>query len=314
MKTGRSSRMRSMIASRCCAVMFGLLICCLTGEARITQHSMNGHQYPFRVEVTGHGKPMILIPGLASSGDVWKTTVARYEKNYKCHVLTLAGFAGEPPIATPSLETVRNGIADYIREKKLRKPVIVGHSLGGFLTLWLASKEPDLVGPIIIVDALPFLPAGQLANATTESTKPQAEALRKSILSPQTPEQRQQMQISVFQTMITDPENIATAAKWGVASDPNTVAQLMYELFTIDLRPDLVRIKAPTLVVGTWVGLKQYATKEQVERTFQTQYASLTGYKLVMSDKAKHFVMFDDPEFLFREMDAFLAQTKKSGD
>ena len=31
----------------------------------------------------------------------------------------------------------------------------------------------------------------------------------------------------------------------------------------------------------------------------------------VMSDKAKHFVMLDDPEFLFQEMDSFLAAQKK---
>jgi len=34
--------------------------------------------HSFRVEIVGHGGPMILIPGLASSGDTWKSTVARY--------------------------------------------------------------------------------------------------------------------------------------------------------------------------------------------------------------------------------------------
>jgi hypothetical protein len=33
-------------------------------------------QEPFQVKVTGHGQPMILIPGLASSGDTWDSTVA----------------------------------------------------------------------------------------------------------------------------------------------------------------------------------------------------------------------------------------------
>jgi hypothetical protein len=33
----------------------------------------------FRVKVVGTGKPMILIPGLSSSGEVWDTTVARYK-------------------------------------------------------------------------------------------------------------------------------------------------------------------------------------------------------------------------------------------
>ena len=36
----------------------------------------------FTVEVTGKGKPMIFIPGLASSGEVWKDTVAQFANRY----------------------------------------------------------------------------------------------------------------------------------------------------------------------------------------------------------------------------------------
>jgi pimeloyl-ACP methyl ester carboxylesterase len=252
---------------------------------------------------------MILIPGLYSSGQVWDGAVERYRANYECHVLTLAGLAGEPPTTAPFLEKVRLGLADYIRAKKLRKPVVVGHSMGGFLTLWLASREPELVGPLVIVDMLPYPPAAQQQTATPETMKAPAEALRQGMLA-QSPEQRRQMLTALLQTMITDPSKVALAAEWGAASDPNTVAQAMYEMFTTDLRPELVRIKAPTLVIGTWVGLRQYATREQVEQNFRGQYARLAGYKFVMSEGARHFLTFDDPEFLFKEMDHFLASQK----
>jgi pimeloyl-ACP methyl ester carboxylesterase len=289
-----------------------VLLACAPEEAQTKQHSAKANQYPFNVEVIGHGQPMILIPGLSSSGQVWQSTVARYKANYECHVLTLAGFAGEPPTLAPFLENVRLGLANYIREKKLRKPVVVGHSLGGILTLWLASKEPELVGPIIIVDALPYAPTAMQPNATPESLKSQAEAMRKALLA-QSPEPRQQMQLTTLQTMITDSSNVALAAKWGDLSDPATIAQAMYEMFVIDLRPDLARIKAPTLVIGTWIGLRQYATREQVEKSFREQYATLFGHKFVMSEKAKHFVMLDDPEFLFKEMDSFLVSLHQKG-
>src|SRR5947207_3398930 len=90
---------------------------------------------PFRVKVTGHGRPMILIPGLSSSGETWDTTVARYKDRFECHVLTVAGFAGVPRVQAPMLERVRDGIAAYARRNKMEHPVIVGHSLGGFLAL-----------------------------------------------------------------------------------------------------------------------------------------------------------------------------------
>lgn len=304
---------RNIIPSKLFYAVLLSLMGFVVAQAQNGQRANKPNQYPFKVEVSGHGRPMILIPGLYSSGQVWDGTVARYKANYECHVLTLAGLAGEPPIAAPFLEKVRLGIADYIRAKKLRKPVVVGHSMGGFLALWLASREPELVGPLVIVDILPYPPAAQQPTATPETMKPQAEALRKGMLA-QSPEQRRQMQTAVLQTMITDSSKQALAAKWADASDPNTVAQAMYELLTTDLLPELARVKVPTLIIGTWIGLRQYMSREQVEKNFREQYASLAGYKFVMAEKAKHFVMFDEPEFLFEEMDNFLAsQSRKSG-
>ena len=85
---------------------------------------------------------MILIPGLMSSGDTWKSTVARYQDRFRCHVLTLAGFAGVPPIKDPLLATVRRELVAYIRAQRLDRPVIVGHSLGGTLALAIAAEHP----------------------------------------------------------------------------------------------------------------------------------------------------------------------------
>jgi len=272
------------------------------------QKTSQDAKYPsFKVEVTGRGKPMILIPGLSSSGEVWESTVARYKTNYECHVLTLAGFAGQPAVKAPFLEKVRNDLTAYIRDKKLKKPTIVGHSLGGFMALWLGSVEPDLAGRLVIVDSLPFLGAINDPNATPETIKPQAEAMRKGMAAPQTIEQGREAQTRILQTMISDPAKVALVTEWGINSDPETVGQAMYEMFTTDLRPSLSRIKIPTLVIGTWIAYQQYTTRAAVEKTFRDQYANLPGYRFVMSEAGKHFVMYDDPKLLFSEMDAFLA-------
>lgn len=34
---------------------------------------------------------------------------------------------------------------------------MIGHSLGGMLAMPLATDHPDLVGPLVIVDGMPFL-------------------------------------------------------------------------------------------------------------------------------------------------------------
>src|SRR5438067_2362627 len=134
---------------------------------------------PFGVRVVGHGRPMILIPGLACSGEVWDSTVDHFKDRYECHVLTLAGFAGQPPVGGPSLETVRKGLADYIRQKKLDRPIIVGHGIGGFVAYVMGITEPDVVGALISVDGLPSLAAAMNPTITPEQLAQMAQSLRK---------------------------------------------------------------------------------------------------------------------------------------
>ncbi|MDX5419410.1 MAG: alpha/beta hydrolase [Hymenobacteraceae bacterium] len=264
----------------------------------------------FKVEVTGKGKPMILIPGLTCSGEVWNETVARYKNDYQCHVLTLAGFAGQPAVqADKFLETVRNELAVYIRQQKLNKPLVIGHSLGGFLGLWLGAKEPDLVGGLVIIDSAPFLPALINPAITAEGAKAMAETMINNMRG-QTKEQLQQTQPQMLRSMITDDANIAKAAEWGYTSDGNTVAKAIYELYTTDLRNDLASIKAPTLVMAAWIAYKPYGTThESTKLNFQNQYRLLPNYELVVNDKAKHFIMWDDPEGFYAAMDNFISKT-----
>ncbi len=260
---------------------------------------------PFRVERSGAGRPLVFIPGLASSGDVWDETVAHLQGRYDCHVLTLAGFAGQPAIPAPFFTTERRALADYLRSQGLEKPILVGHSLGGVLALAVAADAPELVGGVVIVDSLPFLPAAMDPRATVESMRPRAEEMRTQMRM-QTVEQRSTQSLRVLRSYISDESKVDVAARWGANSDPETVNQAVYELMTTDLRPEMSRITAPTLVLGSWIALKGRVPREAVEAVYQGQYAKLPTGRVVMSDTARHFIMWDDPEGFFRELDGFL--------
>ncbi|NMO17633.1 alpha/beta hydrolase [Pyxidicoccus fallax] len=263
---------------------------------------------PFHVERSGQGRPLVFIPGLASSGEVWAETVQHLQGRYDCHVLTLAGFAGQPAIPAPFLATERRAVADYLRAKGLQKPILVGHSLGGVLALAVAADAPDLVGGVVVVDSLPFLPAAMDPSATADSMRPRAEEMR-TLMRMQTVEQRSMQSRMALQRYISDEAKQQVAARWGADSDPETVAQAVYEMSTTDLRPELPRITAPTLVLGSWVAMKGRVPREAVEAVYRGQYQSLSTGRVVMNDSARHFIMWDDPQGFFRELDAFLGTT-----
>lgn len=260
----------------------------------------------FRADVTGTGQAIIFIPGLTCDGSVWDETVARYQKTHQCHVLSLAGFAGNPPsdATSPFLETAKVELIAYIEQQGLEKPILVGHSLGGFLALQIAIEQPELAASLLIVDSLPFLPAAINPVATVENTEAQAKAQRDMMSQGGQNEGQLRM---MLQMMITSPENIERALAMGAASDAKTVAQAMYELNTTDLRNDVSKITTPTTVLGAWYGYSQFgATKETTAATFTSQYAQHPNYRLVMSERGKHFIMWDDSELFFNELDAAL--------
>jgi len=85
----------------------------------------------------------------------------------------------------------------------------------------------------------------------------------------------------------------------------------MYELQVTDLRPALANIKIPTLVLGAWIGYKEYGmTKENIRHTFDLQFEKLPNKTIILSDVGKHFLMYDDPTWMMASMNEFLNKTK----
>ncbi len=271
-------------------------------------------QDAFQVKVSGHGpqgQSMILIPGLSSAGETYDSTVARYKDRYECHVLTLAGFVGVPPLPAAAqstmLDTVRDAVAAYIRDKKLNKPVIVGHSLGGFLALSIASKYPDLVGPLVILDSYPFLPAIYDSTMTAAQAKEYAVQSKKYVSGESQDMYERGVKSGVSTRMMTTKDSdFETIIGWGLKSDRFAVGEAMAEMMSTDLREDVAKIKSRTLVLATWIGYKEYTDGPKTMANLKTQYAKLSGVEIYLTDTARHFIMWDDPDWMFAHMDPFL--------
>ena len=262
----------------------------------------------FTVRVVGKGGPVLLIPGLTCPGAVWDETVARYASRYQCHVLSLAGFGGVAPAAGASAESflpaVRDQLLAYIKTQKLDRPAIIGHSLGGFMGLWLSTTQPEAIGPLVILDSLPFLAAVQNPAATVEAARPMAEGMRQQMRAGKMPMAQQRQMVA---GMVTDTAHQSLLARWSQASDPASVAQAMYELYTTDLRADLGAVRQPALVLGAWAAYQPYgATMASTRAIFAAQYAKLPQHRIEMSQAGKHFLMYDDTAWFFQQTDAFL--------
>lgn len=258
----------------------------------------------FNVIVTGKGPAILLIPGLLSTGDVWTTTVARYQDRYTLHTVTLAGFGGPAPVGSPFLPRVRDELITYIQEQKLNKPIVVGHSLGGFLAFWIAATAPGQIGGVIAVDGVPFLPALGNPTATAESAAPQAKQIA-AIYASLSPDQLVAQSRMTMAAMITSPADVDTAMAWVAKSDAKTTGIAVAELSSTDLREAVAAITAPVLLIPA-IGSIPEPMRATAEQAYRAQVSRVPNARVKMA-MTRHFIMLDDPAFLFAAMDEFLA-------
>ena len=290
--------------SRWTLIAAAIFAACAPGESDAAPLDFQGMQ----VEVIGEGRPLLMIPGLNSSAEVWRETCQALQPGVQCHILQLPGFAGQAPVqAEPWLDAMRDRVLAYADHANLAEPDLIGHSLGGFVGMKLSIKAPERFAHVVIVDSLPFLGAARNPAATAEMIRPMAEGMRAGMLAADEDSYRKQTLGSVA-TLSNQPDRVPTLVQWGESSDRKTTAQAMYELMTTDLRPALAGARTPTLVLGSWASYAPYgATQASTRAIFEQQYAAHPSVRIELSDSGYHFLMWDDPKWLQQKVREFLA-------
>lgn len=245
-------------------------------------------QQAFRVTVTGKGDPVLLFPGFACTGEVFDETVKELSRNYECHSFTFAGFGGVPPIGTPWLPQIREQVVAYVKAKKLNKPAIIGHSLGGSLGFWLAVTEPTLFRKLIAVDALPCNGAVMMPNYDA-STIVYDNPYSKQMLQTDTATFRKQAQQQVG-FMMLNKEKQARVVDWMMQADRTTYVYGYIDLLKLDLREQMDKVQIPVVVLAA-----THPNKAMVETTYSQQLSKLSNKVVHYADGAAHFVMYDQP-------------------
>lgn len=123
---------------------------------------------PFRLHVTeqGVGPPLLLIHGLgAQLRSFGQAMVDELARDFRVIRVDRPGSGYSPPLPSRSqhLADQAEAIAALIDTLALERPWLVGHSLGGALSLHVAERYPDKVGGLALI-----APATQPVTAVPE--------------------------------------------------------------------------------------------------------------------------------------------------
>lgn len=262
-----------------------------------------------------HGRPVILIPGLTCGTWVWRDTIAQLQKDHVVYAVTLAGFDGTAaPGGDHFLDQADASLLKLIRDRHIDKPVLVGHSIGGTLSLRFAGEHADLVAGVVAVDGLPVFPGMDRMSAAERG----AIATRtKQQMAGVTQDQYPAYALSYMQHMgVIDPQLAARYAPEVARSDVRAAAQYMQEDMASDYRPGLSHATMPILEISPYYAAdfekaaamsKQPVISEQQKTAY---YASILknapSAKVVSISPSRHFVMLDQPARFRQVLGEFL--------
>ncbi|CAL2090426.1 alpha/beta hydrolase [Tenacibaculum sp. 190524A05c] len=250
-------------------------------------------------QVSGKGQPILLLPGFTVPGNSWQPIVKELEVNYECHVITLAGFGGKKAIEFPWLPKVNEALENYISKNNLKNITVIGHSLGGTIAAWLASREKNNIEKIILVDALPAAGALMIPNYNPDYLVYESPFNKQQLNMNSKDFENLASSMSKGMSLNKDAQN--NIKKWMLQADRKTYVYGYTDYLKFDIRENLKNIKIPVTLLAAE---KPYG-KDMIKQTYDKQYKNLANYDFVIAENSAHFIMFDQPEW-------FLKQIKKS--
>lgn len=258
-------------------------------------------QKAITVEKTGNGKPILFLPGFTVPGSVWNETIQNLNGSWECHTVSYAGFNGTAPIDTPWYEPIRTQLIQYIQKEGLSNLTVIGHSMGGNLAVELASELPDQVTGLILIESLPcmlelVMPGVPASNIHYNSP------YNNQILA-MSPDEFREMVTKMCQSITSQKEKDDLLVNWSLQADRKTYVYGYTELLKLDLRDKLNQINLQTLILG---GSFPSAEIERVN--LEKQYVNLKNKEILNIEGSKHFIMFDQPVWLYAQINKYLSQ------
>lgn len=242
----------------------------------------------------GKGFPIIFTHGFAGTARSWEGQVAAFTRKYRFITYDMRGHSrtDAPDDASQyGLDTIVEDMHQLLRHLGVRRAVVGGLSLGGYLTIHFYHQHPEMTAAAILIDTGPGFRSPDKARAWNESRQECARIL-------ETKGMKGFMESSFSKDdYYTTPDVMLTLNPKGLV---NINHGIMQNTWGLDLLPQM---KVPTLVIcgdrdtGFLAGTDYMAQK-------------IPGAKKVVIPKAGHGVNIDQPRAFEKAVLDFLEGLK----
>lgn len=244
----------------------------------------------------GEGLPVIFIHAFALNQTMWKEQVAALKNNYRCITLDLRGF-GHSDVAgeTSSMDTLAGDINELMKALAIDQAVLVGLSMGGYITFAFYRNFPQSVRALVFADTRATADSEEAkANrlqsaekALREGAAAIADDTTPKLLGDTTLSNNAELVKLVHSIQASNPPAGIAAAQRGMAA-------------RVDSTDILSQINCPVLViVGSEDKLTPQAEAEVIHK-------GIDNSKLLVIDNAGHLSNMEAPDEFNKAVKEFL--------
>jgi non-heme chloroperoxidase len=280
----------------------------------------------------GSGPPLIFLAGLGNTAHVFDNFAPKFVPKYHAYGITRRGFgASSSPIPKDSNYTADRLGDDVLKVMdvlKLKKPVLIGHSIAGEELSSIGSRYPDKVAGLIYLDAgYPYalyspefgdrgLDAKDLKSALDAFLIAQSGADVKSVIASTANVLSEirlvQKDLETFQRqleLLPSPQNsgttrVAPFAPPAIIRGEQKYTNIQAPILAIFASPHA----NPNLAHMPDDKKKEYISLDQQESATQAKaFQQLQSAKVVMLPNANHFVFFSNEQEVEKDIKDFLA-------
>ncbi|MFI5149470.1 MAG: alpha/beta fold hydrolase [Bacteroidia bacterium] len=114
-------------------------------------------QIQIRYSDTGRGRVIVLLHGFPETMEIWDEFSVKLARHFRIIAIDLPGHGETPPIGYQhSMELMAEAVKAVMNHLHLRRYVLVGHSMGGYVALAFAELYHDQLSGLCLFHSTPY--------------------------------------------------------------------------------------------------------------------------------------------------------------
>ncbi|HEY8302504.1 MAG TPA: 3-oxoadipate enol-lactonase [Jatrophihabitans sp.] len=235
-----------------------------------------------RIDGSDELPTLVLVGSVGSTADMWTPALAPLLEQFRIVRIDHRGHGGSQPAAPESsactLADLGADVLETLDDLGIARAHFAGLSLGAMTGMWLAIHHPERIARLALLCTSAHIGSSYLERAAAVRVSGMAAVVEPVVTRWLTTGLAQR-----------DPELVEKLRAMVASIDAESYAQCCDALGTMDLRPDLMRIAAPTLVVA---GADDPATPPA---QLQVIADGVPGARLEILADAAHVATYEQP-------------------